>query len=102
MIKCDPAGRAARKLPVKDQQEFDEFLNQFATNYTGSNRARLYPLYPRKRTYAVHKACPLCAKSGHRTISRSPRRRARAAVGDVEAERLGGLEVDRQFELGRL
>ena len=23
------------------------------------------PLYPRKRTCAVHKPCPLCAKSGH-------------------------------------
>ena len=32
----------------------------------------------------------------------SPRRRGRAAKGDGEAERFGGLEIDDQFDLGSL
>ena len=37
-----------------------------------------------------------------RRFIRSPRRRGRAARRHGEAERLGGLEVDHQLELGRL
>ena len=47
--------------------------------------------------------CPLSANSGHRAAySITSSARASSVGGIVEAERLGGLEVDHQLELGRL
>ena len=46
-------------------------------------------------------APPSSVMNSRRFIIRSPRRRGRAATADFEAERLCGLEVDYQFELGR-
>ena len=37
-----------------------------------------------------------------RRFTRSPRRRARADVGDFEAERLGGFEIEDELEFGGL
>jgi hypothetical protein len=36
-----------------------------------------------------------------RLLTRSPRRRVRAAMGDVETERLRGFEIDHKLEFGR-
>ena len=47
-------------------------------------------------------AAPPSSVMNSRRFIRSPRRRGRAASRDVEAERLGGLEIDHQLELGRL
>ena len=46
-------------------------------------------------------AAPPSSVMNSRRLIRSPRRRGRAAWRHVEAERLGGLEIDHQFVLGR-
>ena len=45
--------------------------------------------------------CPLCANSGHSAIySITSSARPISVFRDVQAERLGGLEIDGQFDFG--
>ena len=56
---------------------------------------------PRAATGHAAAAPPSREMNWRRRIIRSPRRRGRAHRRHVEAERLGGLEVDHQLVLGR-
>src|SRR6516225_4337389 len=61
---------------------------------------------PPKADIAERLACPLCAKSGHMHRSKYPLFDHLVGAGEQrlrhrEAERLCGLEVDRQLVLGR-
>jgi hypothetical protein len=54
------------------------------------------PLWVKSRHFALQSACPLWANTGHRFI-RSP---GEQIVRNYKAERLGGLEIDNDLELG--
>ena len=79
-------------------------MSALGQKQTCAVQKRMSALPPKADMCGATSGCPLSAKSGHRYQPYSIISSARSGEswGTVEAERLGGLEIDDKLEFGRL